>query len=63
MTNPKKTETPPLSRAGRRVADATLAAAKFQPTTDGKRVVRQYEVHGMAVTEWKTVEQASKPPR
>jgi hypothetical protein len=57
MNNSKKTETPPLSRAGRRVADATLAAAQFKPTTDGKRVVRQYEVHGMAVTEWKAVEQ------
>ena len=29
-----------------------MAAAKFKPTADGKRMVRQYEVHGIAVTEW-----------
>jgi hypothetical protein len=55
-----KAETPPLSRAGRRLADATLEAAKFKPTTDGKRVVRHYEVHGMAVTEWIDVDQVKK---
>jgi hypothetical protein len=63
MNNSKKTETPPLSRAGRRVADATLEAAKFKPTTDGKRVVRQYEVHGMAVTEWISTDQAEESTR
>jgi hypothetical protein len=47
----KKPETPPLSRAGRKIADAALAAAKFKPTTDGKSAIRQFEVHGMAVTE------------
>ncbi len=45
-------ETPPLSRAGRKLAEAVLAAAKFKPTADGKRLVRQFEVHGIAVTEW-----------
>jgi hypothetical protein len=35
-----KHETPALSRAGRKIADATLAAAKFKPTVDGKRMVR-----------------------
>lgn len=55
-----KPETPPLTRAGRKVADATLAAAKFQPTSDGKRVARQYVVHGMAVTEFVDAEKASK---
>lgn len=49
-TKPKP-ETPPLSRAGRKMADATLAAAKFTPTSDGKRAIRKFEVHGMAVTE------------
>jgi pyocin large subunit-like protein len=49
-TQPKP-ETPPLTRAGRKVADATLAAAKFTPTSDGKGAVRQFEVHGMVVTE------------
>lgn len=58
MDNSKKTETPPLTRAGRRMADATLAEAKFRPTTDGKRVVREFEVHGMAVVEWIGVDQA-----
>jgi hypothetical protein len=56
--NNTKTETPPLSRAGRRVADAALAAAKFKPTADGRRVVRQFEVHGMAVVEWVAIDQA-----
>jgi acetoin utilization deacetylase AcuC-like enzyme len=46
-----KPETAPLTRAGRKVADATLAAAKFKPTSDGKRAIRQFEVHGMTVTE------------
>jgi len=56
-------ETPPLSRAGTRMADATLAVAKFKPTVDGKRLVRQYEVYGMQVTEWigaSKAEQAGK---
>lgn len=44
--------TPPLSRAGRRVADAVLEGAKFRPTPDGKRLVRRFEVHGIVVTEW-----------
>jgi hypothetical protein len=50
--SPKK-ETPALSPAGRRAADAVLEAAKFKPTSDGKRRVRQFDVHGMQVTEWK----------
>jgi pyocin large subunit-like protein len=49
-TKPKP-ETPPLTRAGRKIADATLAAAKFSPTSDGKGAIRQFEVHGMVVTE------------
>jgi hypothetical protein len=56
MNKPKPTETPPLSRAGRRAADATLAAAHFRPTADGRRVVRHYEVHGMDVVEWQAAE-------
>ncbi len=47
-----KAETPPLTRTGRKVADATLAAAKFKPTSDGKAAVRNFEVHGMVVTEY-----------
>jgi len=62
MKNPKP-ETPPLTRAGRRAADATLEAAKFRPTLDGKRVVRQFEVHGMIVTEWVSAEQAADAAR
>jgi len=58
MKNPK-VETPPLTRAGRRVADATLAAAKFKPTVDGKRMVRQFEVHGIEVTEWVSIQQVA----
>jgi hypothetical protein len=54
-----KSETPPLTRAGRKVADATLAAAKFRPTSDGKSMVRQYAVHGMAVTEFLDAEKAA----
>jgi acetoin utilization deacetylase AcuC-like enzyme len=50
-------ETPPLTRAGRRAADAKLAAAKFKPTSDGKRVMRQFEVHGIAITECVNAEQ------
>jgi hypothetical protein len=61
MDNANKTETPPLSRAGRRVAEATLAASKFKPTANGKRVVRRYEVHGMEVVEW--VERADAEPK
>jgi pyocin large subunit-like protein len=49
--NNDKPETPPLTRAGRKVADAALAAAKFKPTSDGKSAMRRFEVHGMAVTE------------
>jgi pyocin large subunit-like protein len=45
-----KSETPPLTRAGRKIADAALAAAKFTPTSDGKGAIRQFEVHGMVVT-------------
>jgi hypothetical protein len=29
-----------------------MEAAKFKPTIDGSRLVRQYEVHGIVVTEW-----------
>jgi hypothetical protein len=53
-----KPATPPLTRAGRRVADATLAAAKFTPTSDGKSAIRTFEVHGMAVTEYVSAEKA-----
>ena len=55
-------ETPPLSRAGRKIADAIMEAAKFKPTVDGKRLVRQYEVHGIAVTEWLDAEKALGAP-
>jgi hypothetical protein len=58
MNDTKETETPPLSRAGRRKAEATLASAQFRPTTNGKRVVRRYEVHGMEIVEWVSVERA-----
>jgi hypothetical protein len=60
MDNTKETETPPISRSSRRKADAALAAAKFKLTTNGKRVVRRYEVHGMEVVEWVAVEKADK---
>jgi acetoin utilization deacetylase AcuC-like enzyme len=53
-------ETPPLSRAGRRLADAALAAAQFKPTVDGKRAIRKFEVHGMAVTECVDIEKAAE---
>jgi len=49
-------ETPPLSRSGRKIADAIMASAKFKPTVDGKRMVRQYEVYGIVVTEWISAE-------
>ena len=58
MNNTNETETPPLSRAASRKADAALAAAKFKPTTNGKRVVRRYEVHGMEIVEWVAIENA-----
>jgi hypothetical protein len=54
----KKPETPPLTRAGRKIADAALAAAKFKPTSDGKSAMRQFEVHGMAITEHVNVKDA-----
>ncbi|MGO9946984.1 MAG: hypothetical protein ACLPWG_09075 [Steroidobacteraceae bacterium] len=60
MDDMKETETPPISRSSRRKADAALAAAKFKLTTNGKRVVRRYEVHGMEVVEWVAVEKADK---
>ena len=61
MTDEKdpKPETPPLTRAGRKMADAKLAAAKFKPTSDG-RAVRKYEVHGMEVTEFVSAEKAAE---
>ena len=49
-------ETPPLSRAGRKVADAIMEAAKFKRNADGSRFVRQFEVHGIDVTEWISAE-------
>jgi pyocin large subunit-like protein len=57
-------ETPPLSRAERKVADKALAAAKFTPTADGG-AIRTYAVHGIAVTERVSVADAlsvSEPP-
>lgn len=48
----KPLETPPLTRAGRKEAEAVMAATQFKPTVDGKRLVRRYEVHGIVVTEW-----------
>jgi hypothetical protein len=56
-------ETEPLSRQGRKVADATLAAAKFKPTSDGKSAMRQFEVHGMTVTELVSAEKAAGPTK
>ena len=58
MKDPR-TEVPPLSQAGRRLADAQMEAAKFKPTVDGKRLVRRFEVHGMEVTEWVVVDDAA----
>jgi hypothetical protein len=49
-------QTQPLSRAGRKIADAIMETAKFKRTTDGTRLVRQYEVHGIVVTEWISAE-------
>lgn len=49
-------ETPALSRAGRKLADAIMEAAKFRPNADGSRFVRQFEVHGIEVTEWISAE-------
>jgi len=49
-------ETQPISRAGRKIADAIMEAAKFKPTVDGSRFVRQFEVHGIEVTEWISAE-------
>jgi hypothetical protein len=61
MTTMKaRPETPPLTRAGRRITDAALEAAKFKPTADGKRLVRQFEAHGIAVTEWVNVEEDNR---
>jgi hypothetical protein len=58
MTDTKpKPETPPLSRAQRKIADKALEAAKFAPTADGG-AIRRYVVHGMAVTERVSVEDA-----
>lgn len=51
-----KSETPPLTRAGRRIADTVLAAAKFKPTVDGTRMGRRFEVYGIEVTEWVNVD-------
>ena len=42
--NQQEGETRVLLRAGRRIADAALAAAKFKPTVNGKRIVREFEV-------------------
>jgi len=53
-------ETPPLSRQGRKAADATLAAAKYVPSSDGKNAMRKFEVHGMAVTEFISAEKAGQ---
>ena len=63
MINTKETETPQLSRAGSRKAEATLASAQFRPTTNGKRVVRRYEVHGMEIVEWVAIERAEPAPK
>jgi pyocin large subunit-like protein len=52
-------QTPPLSRQGRKLADATLAAAKFVPSSDGKNAMRKFEVHGMAVTEFLSADKAA----
>jgi hypothetical protein len=49
-------QTQPISRAGRKIADAIMEAAKFKPNADASRFVRQYEVHGMEVTEWISAE-------
>jgi hypothetical protein len=54
-----KPEAPPLSRPGRRIAEAKLNAAKFEPTSDG-RAKRKYEVHGIEVTESVSAELAEE---
>ena len=59
MDKPKE-ETPPLSRAGRKVADAAMEAAKFQQTKCGSRLVRQFDVHGIEVTEFVNIEKDRK---
>jgi hypothetical protein len=56
-------ETPPLTRVGRRDADAKLEAAKFRPTVDGRRMVRRFEVHGIEVIEWVSMEKAADGTR
>jgi hypothetical protein len=53
-------QTPALSRAERKVANAVLAAAKFVPSSDGKNAMRRFEVHGMVVTEFISAEKAGK---
>ena len=53
-------ETPALSRAGRKAADAIIEAAKFKRTADGTRLVRQYEVHGIVVIEWMDAEKVTE---
>jgi hypothetical protein len=49
-------ETPGISRGGRKAAEAIMEAAQFKPNADGSRFVRQYEVHGIEVTEWISAE-------
>jgi len=57
LKNPgPRPETPALSRVGRKIADAIMEAAKFKPNADGSRFVRQFEVHGIEVTEWISAE-------
>jgi hypothetical protein len=53
---PSPAPTPALSRTGRKVAEAIMEAAQFKPNADGSRFVRQYEVHGIEVTEWISAE-------
>jgi hypothetical protein len=48
-----------LSRQGRKVADATLAAAQCIPSSDGKNAMRKFEVYGVAVTEFISAEKAA----
>ena len=40
-----------------------MAAAKFKSTVDGKRLVRQYEVYGIEVTEWMDADKAGEASR
>ena len=51
-----RSETPGVSRAGRKVAEAIMEATPFKPNADSSRFVRQYEVHGIEVTEWISAE-------